>query len=91
MIPWRLWAPTRKMLTFENVKIQKGMVNKAVRMTNCDTANTDRTLDASQRQIDNIRKIQGGDGTEPAAGKAAAGRQAAAWNTRRPAWCSWER
>ena len=47
-----------QMLTFENVKIQKGMVNKAVRMTNCDTANTDRTLDASQRQIDNIRKIQ---------------------------------
>ncbi len=47
-----------QMLAFENVKIQKGMVNKAVRMTNCDTANTDRTLDASQRQIDNIRKIQ---------------------------------
>ena len=27
-------------------------------MTNCDNANTDRTLDASQRHIENIRKIQ---------------------------------
>lgn len=45
-------------MAFENVRIQKGMVNKAVRMTNCDTANTDRTLDASQRQIDCIKRIQ---------------------------------
>lgn len=45
-------------MAFENVRIQKGMVSKAVRMTNCDTANTDRTLDASQRQLDCIRKLQ---------------------------------
>ncbi|MGC2873187.1 DNA-binding protein WhiA [Ihubacter sp. mB4P-1] len=47
-----------QMLEYENVKVQKNMVNKAVRMTNCDTANTDRTLDASQRQIENIKRIQ---------------------------------
>jgi DNA-binding protein WhiA len=33
-------------------------VNQAVRMTNCDTANTDRTLDASQRQMEAIRRIE---------------------------------
>ena len=29
-----------------------------MRITNCDNANTDRTLDASQRQLKNIKKIQ---------------------------------
>ena len=33
------------------------MVNETVRITNCDNANTDRTLDASQKQIANIKLI----------------------------------
>lgn len=45
-------------LAFENIKIQKGLVNDTVRITNCDSANTDRTLDASQKQIEHIKKIQ---------------------------------
>ena len=45
-------------LEFENIRIQKGLVNDTVRITNCDNANTDRTLDASQRQIEDIRKIE---------------------------------
>ena len=45
-------------LQFEDVKIQKGLVSEAVRITNCDNANTDRTLDASQRQVEAIKKIQ---------------------------------
>ena len=32
--------------------------NNAVRMTNCDNANTDRTLDAAQRQLAAIKKIE---------------------------------
>ena len=47
-----------QMLEFENVKIKKELVNETVRITNCDNANTDRTLDASQRQLKNIKKIQ---------------------------------
>lgn len=47
-----------KVFEFENVQIKKELVNDTVRLTNCDNANTDRTLDASQRHIENIRKIQ---------------------------------
>ena len=46
-----------QVLEFENIKIKKGIVNETVRITNCDNANTDRTLDASQKQIAAIRKI----------------------------------
>ena len=47
-----------QMLEFENVRIKKELMNETVRITNCDSANTDRTLDASQKQIENIRKIE---------------------------------
>lgn len=47
-----------QVLEFENVKIKKELVNETVRITNCDNANTDRMLDASQRQIESIKKIQ---------------------------------
>ncbi len=47
-----------RVLEFENIKIQKGLVNDTVRITNCDNANTDRTLDASERQIESIKKIE---------------------------------
>lgn len=53
-----------QVLAFEDVKIKKGLVNDAVRITNCDNANTDRTLDASQKQLENIRKIQAAKGLE---------------------------
>ncbi len=43
---------------FENVRIKKELMNETVRLTNCDSANTDRALDASQKQIENIRKIE---------------------------------
>ena len=45
-------------LTFEDVRMKKELLNETVRLTNCDSANTDRTLDASQHQMENIRKIQ---------------------------------
>lgn len=51
-------------LEFENVRLKKELLNETVRLTNCDNANTDRTLDASQHQIENIRKIQEMKGLE---------------------------
>jgi len=51
-----------KVLQFEDIKIKKELVNETVRITNCDNANTDRTLDASQRQIEAIRKIEAAHG-----------------------------
>jgi DNA-binding protein WhiA len=47
-----------KVLELEDVAISKEMRNQAVRLTNCDTANTDRTLDASENQRLAIRKIR---------------------------------
>ena len=47
-----------QVLKLEDIKIKKGLVNEAMRITNCDTANTDRVLDASQRQIKAIKKIR---------------------------------
>lgn len=47
-----------QVLQFEEVKIKKELVNEATRLTNCDNANTDRTLDASQKQVLAIRKIE---------------------------------
>lgn len=46
-----------KVLEYDKIIIQKDLVNQATRLTNCDTANTDRTLDASQKQIEAINKI----------------------------------
>jgi len=51
-----------RVLEFENVKIKKELLNETVRITNCDNANTDRILDASQKQIEAIRKIEAAPG-----------------------------
>ncbi len=53
-----------EVLKMEEVRIEKGLVSEAVRITNCDTANTDRTLDASQKQLAAIRKIREKGGME---------------------------
>ncbi|MCR4711925.1 MAG: DNA-binding protein WhiA [Clostridia bacterium] len=45
-------------LEFDEVLIRKQMKNDAVRMTNCDSANTDRALDASQKQVEAIRVLR---------------------------------
>ncbi len=47
-----------QMLAFENVRIKKELVKETVRITNCDNANADRTINASQRQIEWIKRIQ---------------------------------
>lgn len=47
-----------KVLEFENIRLKKEVMGQTVRITNCDNANTDRSIEASQRQIDSIRKIE---------------------------------
>lgn len=42
---------------FENILLTKEMRNAANRQSNCDQANIDKTLEASMRQISNIKKI----------------------------------
>lgn len=46
-----------KLLDFENITISKGIRREAQRIMNCDTANMDRTLSASEEQIESIRII----------------------------------
>ncbi|MCL1983528.1 MAG: DNA-binding protein WhiA, partial [Clostridiales bacterium] len=46
------------LLVFENVKIMKEMRNKANRVLNCDSANLDKTVNAAERQISCIRKVE---------------------------------
>ncbi|MBZ4654653.1 MAG: sporulation transcription regulator whiA [Peptococcaceae bacterium] len=45
------------LLNFENVRIVKGMRNQVNRLVNCETANLNKTVNASLRQIENIKLI----------------------------------
>lgn len=46
-----------QLLGFENVRIVKEMRNKTNRINNCDSANLDKTINASVRQVETIRLI----------------------------------
>lgn len=46
------------LLNLENIRIYKEMRNNVNRIVNCETANLDKTLNASLRQIDNIKYIK---------------------------------
>ena len=46
-----------KVLELENIMITKELRSEAIRLTNCDTANMDRVISASGRQIQDIKKI----------------------------------
>ncbi len=45
-------------LALENTRIAKEVRNKAQRLLNCDGANTDRTVNAAEKQLDAIRKLK---------------------------------
>ncbi|MBP3815538.1 MAG: DNA-binding protein WhiA [Firmicutes bacterium] len=45
-------------LDLDNTLIEKEMKEEAVRLTNCDNANMDRTLDAAQEQIEVINSLK---------------------------------
>ncbi|MDB5085865.1 MAG: whiA [Bacilli bacterium] len=46
------------LLQFEDVRILKGMRNQVNRLVNCETANLNKTINASIRQIENIRYLE---------------------------------
>jgi DNA-binding protein WhiA len=46
------------LMEFENVRILKDMRNQVHRRVNCETANLNKTVDASMRQVQNIYLIQ---------------------------------
>ena len=50
------------LLEFENVRVFKDMRNQVNRLVNCETANLNKTVDASVRQVENIKIIQGAIG-----------------------------
>ena len=45
-------------MKFEDVRIQKEMRGKVNRLVNCETANLNKTINASIQQIAAIRKLQ---------------------------------
>ena len=50
------------MLDYENIRISKGLHGDAQRISNCDNANVDRTLSASEEQIRWIKIIENEEG-----------------------------
>lgn len=47
-----------QLLDFENIRIMKEMRNKTNRISNCDSANLDKIINASLRQMENIKLIE---------------------------------
>ncbi len=54
----RLIGANNAILNLENVRILKQVRNDVNRAVNCETANLQKTLDASYRQLENIRYIE---------------------------------
>lgn len=52
------------LLKFEDIRVLKDVRNNINRLVNCETANLSKTIDASIRQIDHIKKIQKNMGLE---------------------------
>ncbi|GAW93186.1 DNA-binding protein WhiA [Calderihabitans maritimus] len=52
------------LLKFEDVRIRKDMRNRVNRLVNCETANLNKTINASLRQLENINYIQQAVGLE---------------------------
>ncbi|QGU00360.1 Sporulation transcription regulator WhiA [Candidatus Syntrophocurvum alkaliphilum] len=53
----RIIGANKALLEFENVRIIKSMRNNVNRQVNCETANLAKTVDASLRQIELIKKV----------------------------------
>ncbi|MCC8042941.1 MAG: DNA-binding protein WhiA [Oscillospiraceae bacterium] len=59
-----LMGATKSSIELMNVKIYKDVRNKANRIANCDSANIERTLAASEKQIEDIELIMARKGIE---------------------------
>ncbi|MGE5370762.1 MAG: DNA-binding protein WhiA [Solirubrobacterales bacterium] len=60
----RVTGASKALLEFENVRIVKSMKNQVNRLVNCETANLEKTLDASMRQVEAIRILVARSGVE---------------------------
>lgn len=49
------------LMDFENMRILKEMRNSVNRKVNCETANIGKTVNAAQRQIEDIKRLMAGD------------------------------
>lgn len=59
-----LIGASNALFKFEDVRIIRGMRNSANRLVNCETANLNKTINASVRQVESIKKIQAEAGLE---------------------------
>ena len=53
-----LLGANKSVLKFEDIRVQKEMRGKLNRIVNCQTANLNKTLNASVEQIEAIRKLK---------------------------------
>lgn len=53
-----LMGGSKSMLQFEDIRVMREMRGKVNRIVNCQTANLNKTINASVEQIDAIRKLQ---------------------------------
>ena len=60
----RVVEASRALLNFENVRIIKSVRNNVNRQVNCETANLSKTIDASLRQIELIKRLLEEQGLE---------------------------
>ena len=52
-----IMGASNQVFSLEETRIKKEMVNSAKRMSNCDSANMDRSIEASMKQVEAIKKI----------------------------------
>ena len=53
-----LIGANKSVLKFEEIRVQREMNNKINRIVNCETANLNKTINASIEQIEAIKKIK---------------------------------
>lgn len=56
-----LFGASKSVLKFEDVRVQREMRGKINRIVNCQTANLNKTINASVEQIEAIKKLQNSD------------------------------
>ena len=54
----QVFGATNAMLKFEDIRIVRDMRNSVNRLVNCETANMNKTIDAAQKQIENINYLK---------------------------------
>lgn len=53
-----IMGASNQVFSMEETRIKKAMINSAKRTVNCDNANMDRTIEASMKQVEAIKRIE---------------------------------